>query len=119
MLSLFIYLIFLLKKILIEYNSISIYYNHYLLHRRICMFITITFSYHFFYAYNERKYMYNICPFVLLLQKKRRYTDVRFDLFLYLSMNCMFVTIRTEFSQFQSTGCVVSILLSNISGNTP
>ena len=50
---------------------------------------------------------------------KRWYTDVRFDLFFYLSMNCMLVTIGTEFFQFQSTGCVVSILLSNISGNTP
>ena len=50
---------------------------------------------------------------------KRRYTDARLDLFLYLSMNCMLGTVGTEFSQFQPTGCVASILLSNISGNTP
>jgi len=31
----------------------------------------------------------------------------------------MLVTIGTEFSQFQSTRCIVSILLSNISGNAP
>lgn len=43
----------------------------------------------------------------------------RFDLFLYLPMNRMFVTIGTEFSQLQSTRCIVSILLSNISGNAP
>lgn len=40
-----------------------------------------------------------------------------FDLFLYLPMNRMFVTIGTEFFQFQSTRRIVSILLGNISGN--
>jgi len=45
--------------------------------------------------------------------------DAQFDLFLYLSMNCMLGTVGTEFSQFQPTRCVASILLSNISGNTP
>lgn len=34
-------------------------------------------------------------------------------------MNRMLVTIRTEFFQFQSTRCIVSIFLSNISGNAP
>ena len=42
-----------------------------------------------------------------------------FNLVLYLPMNRMLVTIRTEFSQFQSTRCIVSILLSNISGDAP
>jgi len=32
-------------------------------------------------------------------------------------MNGMFVTIGTEFSQFQPTRRIMSILLSNISGN--
>ena len=41
-----------------------------------------------------------------------------FHIFLYLPMNCIFVTKGIEFSQFQSTRCIVSILLSNISGNT-
>ena len=45
------------------------------------------------------------------------HTDDRFDLFLYLPMNRMFVTTGTEFSQFQPTRRIVSILLSNISGN--
>lgn len=65
-----------------------------------------------------RKYM---CIIYVLLYScfKRRYTDARFDLFLYLSMNCMLGTVGTEFSQLQPTGCVASILLSNISGNTP
>lgn len=51
---------------------------------------------------------------------KRRHPSTRFDLyrFLYLPMNCMLETIGTEFSQFQSTRCIVSILLSNISRNT-
>lgn len=34
-------------------------------------------------------------------------------------MNRMLVTIGTKFSQFQSTRRIVSILLSNISGNAP
>jgi len=34
-------------------------------------------------------------------------------------VNRMFATKGTEFSQFQSTRCIVSILLSNISRNTP
>lgn len=34
-------------------------------------------------------------------------------------MNRMFATKGTEFSQFQSTRRIVSILLSNISRNTP
>jgi len=34
-------------------------------------------------------------------------------------MNRMFVTIRAEFFQVQLTRCIVSILLSNISGNAP
>lgn len=46
------------------------------------------------------------------------HTCNRFHLFLYLPMNCIFVTKGTEFSQFQSTRRIVSILLSNISGNT-
>lgn len=41
----------------------------------------------------------------------------RFDLFFYLPMNRMFITIGAEFSQFQSTGRIVSIFFSNISGN--
>lgn len=41
----------------------------------------------------------------------------RFDLFLYLPVNRMFVTRGTEFSQFQSTRRIMSIFLSNISGN--
>lgn len=45
------------------------------------------------------------------------HTRVLFDLFLYLLMNRMLVTIGTEFSQFQSAGRIVSILFSNISGN--
>ena len=69
-------------------------------------------------ARNIMKYMYNICPFVLLLQKTI-HRRARFDLFLYLSMNCMLVTIGTKFFQFQPIGCVASILLSNISRNTP
>lgn len=40
------------------------------------------------------------------------------SLFLYLCVNRMFATKGTEFSQFQSTRCIVSILLSNISRNT-
>ena len=46
------------------------------------------------------------------------HTHVPFDLFLYLPMNRMFVTIGTEFFQFQSIRRIVSIFLSNISGNT-
>lgn len=53
------------------------------------------------------------------LASKEKYAGVWFDLFLYLSMNCMLVTIGAEFSQFQPTGRVASILLSNIAGNTP
>ena len=45
------------------------------------------------------------------------YVGHQFDLFRYLPMNCMFVTIGTEFSQFQSLRRRVSILLSNISVN--
>ena len=41
----------------------------------------------------------------------------RFDLFLYLPVNRMFVTIWTEFSQLQSIMRIVPVLLSNISGN--
>lgn len=41
----------------------------------------------------------------------------RFDLFLYLPVNRMFVTIWTEFSQLQSIRRIVPVLLSNISGN--
>lgn len=48
---------------------------------------------------------------------KEWHKGVRFDLFLYLPMNRMFVTIGAEFSQFQSIRRIVSILLSNISGN--
>lgn len=47
------------------------------------------------------------------------HTCARFDLFLYLPMNRLFVTKWTEFSQFQSIRRVVTILFSNISGNTP
>lgn len=46
------------------------------------------------------------------------HTCGRFNLFLYLPMNHMFVTKWTEFSQFQSIRRVVTILFSNISGNT-
>lgn len=62
-----------------------------------------------------------VCIIYALLDSylKKKGTDAQFDLFLYLSMNCMLGTIGTEFSQFQPTGCVASILLSNISGNTP
>ena len=35
----------------------------------------------------------------------------------YLPVKRMFETMRAEFSQFQSTRRIVSILLSNISGN--
>jgi len=46
------------------------------------------------------------------------HTSDQFSLFLYLPVNRMFATTGTEFSQFQSTRRIVSILLSNISGNT-
>ena len=45
------------------------------------------------------------------------HTCARFDLFLYLPVNRMFVTIWTEFSQLQSIRRIVPVLLSNISGN--
>lgn len=61
--------------------------------------------------------LYIICNFSSSLEDW--HTSGRFDLFLYLPMNRMFVTTGTEFSQFQSTGRIVSILLSNISGNAP
>lgn len=56
--------------------------------------------------------------FLIFLGRVTYKRSDRFDLFLYLPVNCMFVTKRTEFSQFQSTGRIMSILLSNISGNT-
>lgn len=46
------------------------------------------------------------------------HTSDPFSLFLYLCVNHMFATTGTEFSQFQPTRRIVSILLSNISGNT-
>ena len=67
----------------------------------------------------EIRYIYRI-SFSCFLKVKGRHPSTGSDLylFLYLPMNCMFETIGTEFSQFQSTRCIVSILLSNISGNT-
>jgi hypothetical protein len=56
--------------------------------------------------------------FLIFLGRVTYKRSDRFDLFLNLPMNCMFVTKGTEFSQFQSTRRIMSILLSNISGNT-
>ncbi len=59
--------------------------------------------------------LYRICRFASSLESG--HANNQFDLFLYLPMNCMFVTRGTEFSQFQSTRRIMSIFLSNISGN--
>lgn len=55
--------------------------------------------------------------FLIFLRTEDWYTSDWLDLFLYLSVNGMFITTGTEFSQFQSTRRIMSILLSNISGN--
>lgn len=55
--------------------------------------------------------------FFIFLGTEDWHTSGRLDLFLYLPVNRMFVTTGTEFSQFQSTRRIMSILLSNISGN--
>lgn len=60
--------------------------------------------------------LYNMSFFIFLGLEGGHVGD-RFDLFLYLPVNRMFVTKGTEFSQFQSTRRIMSILLSNISGN--
>ena len=63
--------------------------------------------------------LYIIChmSFFTFLGLEGGHGGDRFDLFLYFTVNRMFVTKGTEFSQFQSTGRIMSILLSNISGN--
>ena len=79
----------------------------------------------FIHAFRIRPKQDLICLFIeqnlfLFLGIEGWYTrSVPFNLVLYLPMNRMLVTIRTEFSQFQSTRCIVSILLSNISGSAP
>lgn len=55
--------------------------------------------------------------FFIFLGTEDWHTSGRLDLFLYLPVNRMFVTTGTEFSQFQSTRRIMSILLSNISVN--
>lgn len=55
--------------------------------------------------------------FFVFLGMEGGHASDRFDLFLYLPVNRMFVTRGTEFSQFQSTRRIMSIFLSNISGN--
>ena len=55
--------------------------------------------------------------FLIFLRTEDRHTSDRLNLFLYLPVNRMFITTGTEFSQLQSTRRIMSILLSNISGN--
>lgn len=57
-------------------------------------------------------YIYNV-----IFSPSLKGSHAWFDLFIYLPMNRMFVTIGTEFSQFQSIGRIVLVLLSHISGN--
>lgn len=62
------------------------------------------------------RYIYNM-SFLIFLEMEGGHTSDRFDLFLYLPVNRMFITRGTEFSQLQSTRRIMSIFLSNISGN--
>lgn len=55
--------------------------------------------------------------FLIFLRTEDRHTSDWLNLFLYLPVNRMFITTGTEFSQLQSTRRIMSILLSNISGN--
>ena len=68
-----------------------------------------------FCLYLNKYMLYIICNFSSSLEDW--HTSGRFDLFLYLPMNRMFVTTGTEFSQFQPIRRIASILLSNISRN--